>query len=126
MDRIDMWIEVAEVDHEKLAEKKSGEDSDTVQKRVKAARDIQADRFKDLRFSKNSDMASGDIDAHIDLNNDLKKLLIQSANQLDLSARAHHKTIKLARTIADLEQSDNIKEDHLLEALQYRSRDSLE
>ena len=126
MDRIDMWIEVAEVDHEKLAEQADGESSETVRDRVKEALDKQHKRFGDSGITHNSDMSAKEIEDRIDLSEDVQQTLTQSANKLDLSARAHHKTVKLARTIADLEGADNIQEPHLLEALQYRSRDSLE
>lgn len=126
MDRIDMWIEVAEVDHEKLANQADGESSETVQERVQVARTIQQERFKDRSISKNSDMSANEIEEVIDLPKDVKQTLTQSANKLELSARAHHKTVKLARTIADLDDSKAIQEPHLLEALQYRSRDTLD
>lgn len=126
MDRIDMWIEVAEVDHEKLAENATAESSEAVRNRVKTTRKQQAKRFKKTDISTNSDMSANQIEEHITLSDKVKKLLTQSANKLDLSARAHHKTVKLARTIADLDQSDNIQEPHLLEALQYRGKENLE
>jgi magnesium chelatase family protein len=126
MDRIDMWIEVAEVDHEKLANNTQAESSKTIQERVKQTRTKQRDRFNTTEISTNSDMSANDIEAYIDLDADVKNLLTQSANKLDLSARAHHKTVKLARTIADLEDSKQIQEPHLLEALQYRSREHFE
>jgi magnesium chelatase family protein len=126
MDRIDMWIEVAEVDHEKLAEQADGESSKTVRERVKEARGRQHKRFEEGEITNNSDMSAKEIEDTINLSEGVQQTLTQSANKLDLSARAHHKTVKLARTIADLDQSDDIAEDHLLEALQYRSRDSLE
>jgi magnesium chelatase family protein len=123
LDRIDMWIEVAEVDHEKLAEKHEGEESKVVRKRVKQARDQQGKRFADGDASTNSDMTAADIDKHINLDTKTKKLLTQSAQKLGLSARGHHKAVKLARTIADLDGSKKIAEEHLLEALQYRPKE---
>ena len=126
MDRIDMWIEVAEVNHEKLAENTNAETSKAVQKRVNKKRSRQANRFTDTNISTNSDMSAKQIEEYIELSEKVKNLLTQSANKLDLSARAHHKTVKLARTIADLDESDEIKEPHLLEALQYRGKEKLE
>lgn len=123
LDRIDMWIEVAEVDHEKLADKHEGEASDAVKTRVHTARKKQDARFSKNTATTNSDMTAADIDTHIDLDKDVKKLLTQSAQRLDLSARGHHKAVKLARTIADLGDSKKINEEHILEALQYRPKD---
>ncbi|MEX2368911.1 MAG: YifB family Mg chelatase-like AAA ATPase [Candidatus Paceibacterota bacterium] len=122
LDRIDMWIEVAEVDHEKLANKHEGEESERVKERVGQARERQAKRFIDGAASTNSDMSAADIDTHINLDTTTKKLLTQSAQKLGLSARGHHKAVKLARTIADLDGSEKIGEEHLLEALQYRPK----
>jgi magnesium chelatase family protein len=123
LDRIDMWIEVAEVAHEALAEAPQGEKSPAVGKRVKQARASQSRRFKKTAgVSTNSDMATGDIDTHINLSPETKRLVTQSAQKLGLSARGHHKAVKLARTIADLEGSKNITEAHVLEALQYRPK----
>jgi magnesium chelatase family protein len=125
MDRIDMWIEVAEVDHEKLANQSDGEASETVRTRVQDARNTQHKRFTESDVTHNSDMSAKEIEDTIDLAKDVRQTLTQSANKLDLSARAHHKTVKLARTVADLDGAEHIQEPHLLEALQYRSRDSL-
>lgn len=122
LDRIDMWIEVAEVDHGKLANKHEGEESEAVKERIEAARNLQAKRFNENTATTNSDMTAADIDEHIDLDKKVKDLLTQSAQKLDLSARGHHKAVKLARTIADLDKSEQIKEEHLLEALQYRPK----
>lgn len=124
LDRIDMWIEVAEVEHDKLADKPTDETSEAVKDRVQTARNLQTKRFDNKEeISINSDMAAGDIDTHIQLDEDTKKLLTQSARKLDLSARGHHKAVKLARTIADLDGSEEIKEEHILEALQYRPKE---
>ena len=123
LDRIDMWIEVAEVDHEKLASAAEGEGSDSIRKRVQQARDIQNERFSDTHASINSDMNTNDLDSFIQLDTQARKLLTESAQKLDLSARGHHKAVKLARTIADLGSSEEIQTEHILEALQYRPKD---
>lgn len=124
MDRIDMWIEVAKIEHDKLANEPEGEKSKVVRQRVNAARKVQANRFKKKSELKtNSDMSARDIDDHINLEKKNKQLLTRSAKKLGLSARGHHKTVKLARTIADLDDSGNIKEAHILEALQYRPKE---
>jgi magnesium chelatase family protein len=123
LDRIDMWIEVAEVDHEKLANKHKGEESQAVKDRIQQARDAQSKRLASSTSSYNSDMTAGDIDKYINLDTKTKQLLTQSAEKLGLSARGHHKAVKLARTIADLDKSEDITEEHLLEALQYRPKE---
>ena len=80
-----------------------------------------------LRFGKekiNSDMSSKEIEKHIKLSNEVKDFLNESAENLKLSARVYHKVIKLARTIADLDNSKEITNKHLLEALSYRPKEN--
>ncbi len=122
VDRIDMWLSVLPVEHEKLSREASGEGSDEIKARVIAAREIQAKRFKGTKLVKNSDMGVKDIDHFAQLTDDAKQTLTISAGKLELSARAYHRVIKLARTIADLAGSDAILTDHVLEALQYRTK----
>lgn len=124
MDRIDMWIEVADVDHDKLAEKPGGETSKTVKLRVQKARDVQKKRFQGKEDILNSSMSAADLYSRIELSEQVKRLLVSSAEKLGLSARGHHKAIKLSRTIADLDDEKEIGEEHLLEALQYRPKNS--
>ncbi len=123
MDRIDMWVEVSNIDHSKLSTKNENlEKSEVIKKRVSKAREIQIKRFLNTKSTINSGMSAKDIESLIVLNPETKKILISSANQLDLSARAYHKIIKLAQTIADLNQSKEILPEHILEALQYRPK----
>jgi magnesium chelatase family protein len=125
MDRIDMWVEVSEVDYEKLGDSTpEGEKSADIRKRVWEARKNQEKRFKKKRT--NSDMNVRDLHRHAALTEDVKQLLNQSAEKLGLSARAYHRVIKLSRTIADLDQKENIQMEHVLEALQYRPKDLYE
>lgn len=127
IDRIDLWVEVAHINHERLMEKeKSGEDTEIVKKRVARARILQENRFKKLNipFKINSELGPRDIVNHIILENEVKKTLNDAAKQLDLSPRAYHRIVKVARTIADLGDSEDIKEVHLLEALRYRPKQS--
>ncbi|MEI8339268.1 MAG: YifB family Mg chelatase-like AAA ATPase [bacterium] len=124
IDRIDLWTEVAEINHEKLSNGASGEKSETIRDRVKIAREKQAKRFSDagLKIHTNAEMNSRDISKFASLSDSVKKILNQSADKLGLSPRAYHRLIKLARTIADLDDQENISENHILEALQYRPK----
>ena len=127
MDRIDMWVTVSNVDYEKLSNNnQEGEKTDTIKERVRKARDIQTKRFENSprKISTNSEMNVKELNVYAPLDDATKKLLNQSAERLKLSARAYHRTIKLARTIADLEGSENINQSHILEALQYRPREN--
>ena len=128
MDRVDIWVSVQNVDYEKLSSiTQEGEKTSTIKERVRNAREIQNKRFKSSprKINTNSEMNVKELNIYAPLDNETKKILNQSAERLQLSARAYHRTIKLARTIADLEGSENIKTSHILEALQYRPRESL-
>ncbi len=122
IDRIDMWIEVAHVDHAELSEKRA-KDSESARVRVlvDGARALQHERFGDTE-TLNSDMGVQDLDRHITLTLPVQQLLADATKKLSLSPRAYHRVIKLARTIADLDDAKHITEPHLLEALQYRPR----
>ena len=122
MDRIDLWTEVSKVDHKELSEKKtSGESSKEIRKRVERARKIQTERFG--KEALNSEMSVKQINEFIILEKTEKELLENAARQMDFSPRVFHKIKKIARTIADLENSKNISSTHLLEALQYRPKE---
>ena len=126
MDRVDIWVTVGSVDYEKLSNSiQDGEKTSTIKERVGNARDIQSKRFKNSprKINTNSEMNVKELNIYAPLDEETKKLLNQSAECLQLSARAYHRTIKLARTIADLEGIENIKSSHILEALQYRPRE---
>ena len=125
IDRIDMWVEVSQINYEKL----SGDDTDKketaqIKERVIAARKIQRERFVKAgrKIKTNSEMSAKDINKITDLEKSAQEILNTSAKKLDLSARAYHRVIKLARTIADLDDSKSIKLSHILEALQYRPK----
>lgn len=125
MDRIDIWVTVGAVDYDKLSNMEQvGDKTFNIKDRVKMARDIQAKRFKNAarKISSNSEMNVKELGIYAPLTPEIKQLLNQSAEKLQLSARAYHRVIKLARTIADLEGSENINQPHILEALQYRPR----
>jgi magnesium chelatase family protein len=115
-----MWVEVAQVDYEKLGEKTLSKETEKIKNRVKEARKIQEKRFTNGKRKTNSEMSSKDIMKVANVTDEAIKILKNSATQLGLSARAYHRVIKLARTIADLEKSSEVKNTHILEALQYR------
>lgn len=127
IDRIDMWVEVSKIDYEKLSDKEIGKkETPEIKKRVVHARNIQKERFvkADRNIKTNSEMEAKDIGGIAKLTDAAKEILNTSAKKLDISARAYHRIIKLARTIADLEGSENIEIAHILEALQYRPKRS--
>jgi magnesium chelatase family protein len=126
LDRIDIHVEVPRVDYEKLSDDRLGESSACVRERVEAARQVQRERFSESDLTCNADMRPGDIRKHCQLD-DAGRALVKSAMvQLQLSARAYHRILKLARTISDLAASEEIKPAHLAEALQYRPRNLVE
>uniref|UniRef100_A0A7C4Q7C1 ATP-binding protein n=1 Tax=Bellilinea caldifistulae TaxID=360411 RepID=A0A7C4Q7C1_9CHLR len=125
LDRIDIFIEVPRVDYEKLSDKRQGEPSETVRSRVESARQIQRERFKEDGLSCNADMRPAEIRKYCVLDETGTNLMRTAMQQFQLSARAYHRILKLARTIADLAGSPHIQPAHLAEALQYRNRSLL-
>jgi magnesium chelatase family protein len=127
MDRIDMWVEVSQINHADLSGRKSDnqiKNNPKIRARILQAREMQKNRFaKSKRQIKtNTEMNSKDISNLVELSKEVKDVLDKSAVKLGLSARAYHRVIKLARTIADLEKKTNIELPHILEALQYRPK----
>jgi magnesium chelatase family protein len=125
LDRIDIHIEVPRVDYEKLSGDRVGETSTSIRARVQAARDIQNKRFSKNGSSDivcNADMRVGEIRQYCKLQDEGQRLMRAAMTQLNLSARAYHRILKLARTIADLAGSEEIQSVHLAEALQYRPK----
>lgn len=120
MDRIDLWIPVEHIDYEKLGSAHSAEQSHTIRQRVIQARNIQEKRFPSVS-KLNAHMNAKDLEA-LPVESDAKITLNKSAEKLHLSPRAYHRVLKLAQTIADMEQADRITNDHILEALQYRPK----
>ena len=125
VDRIDLWVEVSKVEHQKLTDSRDLHEGTADKKnRVHLARKIQEKRFTKLKLKikTNAELSPKDLVKHIILSDKVKETLNASAKQLDLSARSYHRIIKLARTIADMEGKDDISENHILEALQYRPK----
>lgn len=124
IDRIDLWVSVGDIDYQKLHGVASGEKSEFIKKRILEARKIQKERFQKAgrNISTNSDMNVKDLSNLISLTQNVRALLDRSAEKLSLSARAYHRVIKISRTIADLENSVEINENHILEAIQYRPK----
>lgn len=124
LDHIDIHIEVTPVPFEKLSEDRKGESSVDIRKRVTAARELQTTRFKELEnVHYNAQMNTKQIREYCKLNDKSKSLLKSAMERLNLSARAYDRILKVARTIADLENSPEISGSHIAEAIQYRSLD---
>jgi len=124
LDRIDIHIEVTPVPFEKLSEERKGESSVEIRKRVTAAREIQTLRFKvSNSVHYNAQMNTKQIRKYCKLNEPSKQLLKTAMERLNLSARAYDRIIKVARTIADIDNLEAINGSHISEAIQYRSLD---
>jgi magnesium chelatase family protein len=123
LDRIDIHIEVQKVEFEQLTEKRKGEKSEDIRKRVLIAREIQMERYKDLKISYNAQIGPREIEKFCELDATSFNLIKLAMEKLNLSARAYDRILKVARTIADLEESENILSQHISEAIQYRSLD---
>lgn len=123
LDRIDLQIEVSRVPYQKLNSYKKEETSEEIRKRVNKARKIQLERYKGQKIFSNSELTPALIEKYCRLDNKSKEILEEAFEKLGLSARAYGRILKVARTIADLENSKEIKTQHLAEAIQYRSLD---
>jgi magnesium chelatase family protein len=126
LDRIDLFADVPRVDFEKLVAATRAEPSAVVADRVRAARNVQRARFADsvARTALNAEMSPGEVREHaqLKLTDTASALLKMAVERLNLSARAFHRTLKLARTIADLADAEPIEQPHVAEAIQYRER----
>jgi magnesium chelatase family protein len=125
-DRIDMWVSVGEMSPETLSTQRKSVAGETRRARenVARARMRQRERFKNAKnVSTNSDMGPKELESLAELTPKAEETLVGAARAMKLSPRGYHRTIKLARTIADLAGSDTIEPSHMLEALQYRARE---
>lgn len=123
LDRIDIQVEVSSVDYDDLSETKKGESSKSIKERINRTRKIQLERYKDLNIYSNSQLSAGLLEKYCPLGEQENTILKAAFDNLGLSARAHSRILKVARTIADLDASDDIKATHIAEAIQYRSLD---
>lgn len=124
LDRIDIHIEVPAVKYKELATEAPAEKSDVIRNRVLEAREIQIDRFRELKHVfNNGDMGSKEVRKYCKLDSSGEELLKMAMTKLGLSARAYDRILKVSRTIADLDKSENIQPQHVSEAIQYRSLD---
>lgn len=122
LDRIDLHVEVPRVKFDKLSSDELSEPSEKVRERVEAAREIQTRRFAGRPLCSNSEMRNAEIREFCRLDEQSVDLLRAAVTQMRLSARAYNRILKLGRTIADLSHSENIKLEHLAEALQFRAK----
>jgi magnesium chelatase family protein len=122
LDRIDIHVEVPRVNYDKRSSERQGEPSSAVRERVTAARLRQAERFRGTRLLTNADIGPAEVRTHCQLDGAGQRLMQAVMRQLHLSARAYHRVLKLARTIADLASVADFGPARLAEAIQYRPR----
>ena len=122
LDRIDIHAEVPRVEYEKLASDTPLESSESIRARVEGARERQRQRFTGTRLTCNAEMGPAEVREYCQLDDAGRSLLRSAMHQLQMSARAFHRILKLARTIADLSGEEEITTAHLAEAIQYRPR----
>lgn len=125
LDRIDLHIEVPRVEYSKLAVKEDAESSEKIRERVQSAREVQVKRFSGNKkgIVSNSEMGSEEVAKFCNLDDGAAQLIKNAVSQMHLSARVYHRILKISRTIADLDGSEEIAQKHIAEALQYRVRE---
>ncbi len=123
LDRIDLHIEVPSISYEELISTDKSEPSTNIRERVEKARDFGVERMKEHSINRNSNIPPEKIHELVRLSQEAEKIMEKSFSRLDLSARSYHKILKVARTIADLDESLETQAEHLLEAVRYRSLD---
>ena len=111
------------VDYRDLVDKREGESSETVRDRCRTARDVQRKRFVNSKIICNAGMNNTAVKKYCQLGDDAQNVLKMAVEELGFSARAYHRVLRVSRTIADMAHSENIKPEHVLEAVQYRNLD---
>ena len=124
LDRIDLCVEILPVDIGKLKGGSKGESSSVIRKRVMEARSLQEERYRGTRYHFNADVEAADIGVFCALDAAGEALMERAYASMNLSARGYHRILKVARTIADLSGEERIGEEHLTEAICYRTADS--
>ncbi len=127
LDRIDLHLKIPPVEIVKLVnhQSKNAKTSAEMRSRVQSARNIQYSRFQKANIHTNAEMSSKQIGKYCPLSQENRSFLLHAVKQLNLSARAYYKIIKVSRTIADLENSEDITRDHIAEAIQYRHQQEI-
>lgn len=123
LDRMDIHIEVNKVKYSQLEQESKNETSEEIRKRVNRARQIQLERYQKYHIFSNSELTPKLIEKFCQLDTEGKQILETAFHKLNLSARGYNKILKVARTIADLEDYEKIQQKHIAEAIQYRSLD---
>ena len=123
LDRIDIQIEVTAVKYQKLEAEDETENSNKIKERVNKARKVQQERYKENGIYSNAELRPKLLSKYCKLDKESKAIMQNAFEKLGLSARAHGRILKVARTIADLDEEENIKVKHIAEAIQYRSLD---
>ncbi len=124
LDRIDIHIEVLPVEYNDLKGNNEEEKSLSIRERVKKARNIQLNRYKDQNIFTNSQIASRDIKKYCKLTTGSEKIMNQAFEKYKFSGRTYNKLLKVSRTIADLDGEEIIQDRHILESIRYRTLDS--
>jgi magnesium chelatase family protein len=123
LDRIDLQVEVAALTTDEITSVEAAESSASIRDRVEAARQIQRDRYRRATIQCNAEMTHRHMRRHCELDPPSRRLLISAIDRLGLSARAHDRILKVARTIADLAAEEKVDASHVAEAVQYRALD---
>lgn len=123
LDRIDIIVEVPALEFDELRLKKPAESSADIKKRVDSAREIQLKRFSDVSFDCNAHMQQKQLRTFCELSEDCENLMKMAYDRMGLTARSYDRILRVARTIADLDEAEKIETTHLAEAIQYRTYD---